>query len=383
MSAALITIGIIIVLGIIVIIGLQLKRPSLPSADPGKDQKIRDLEKALKDEEGEKNKLIGKNKELFAQHVQLQAKYDSLQKEKDRLSEAVTKFEANEKHQVKTYEEKIENLESARKAFEKDQKRINDEALARRQMEEEEHDRLWTEHENHVIYLLTDLCKKPEFNFTCYNNTNLPDDFHSSLKPDFLIEFLEQYVIFDAKISKADNLQVYINDQVKKTAVKVKGKEKIYHTIYLVVPTHAIGELKKTYYFEEGFHFFIISPEAIAPIFSSLKRIESYEFAENRDPEERETIIDLITQFDYHVSLRNYIDYHLIEHGLKTLGKTQDTNPDFAKEVAIRKTKMRAPSMKTAELKAFVSNPELLQQRLIELTEPKSQIAKEDIRQHS
>ena len=58
---------------------------------------------------------------------------------------------------------------------------------------------MWNEHEHVVVSQLTDLCAKPQLKFTTYDNTNLPDDFDGSIKPDFLIDFLGQYIIFDAK----------------------------------------------------------------------------------------------------------------------------------------------------------------------------------------
>lgn len=381
MTAFLIAIGVIIILGIIVIIGLLLKQPSLPSADPGKDHKIGELEEALKKAEGEKNELIGKNKELFAQHERLKAKFEAQDKECKDLQKKVTKFETNEEQQKKAEEKKLGDLENSRKAFEDAEKRVNDEALAKRQMEEEERDRLWAEHENSVISLLTDICKKPQFGFTSYNNESLPEDFHGDFKPDFLVEFLNQYVIFDAKFSeKPANLQTYINNQVQKTAKKVEGKEKIYPTIFLVVPTFAIGELKKTDYYEKSFTFYVVPPEALAPILASLKKIEHYEFAEDLDPQKREAFVDLVAQFDFHISTRNAIEFHLLQHGIETLQKTQSTDPNLAKKVALKKAKIRPFNFKGAEHKQLVATPEMVQERLMELIAPKSQIDKEDIK---
>ena len=188
-------------------------------------------------------------------------------------------------------------------------------------------------------------------------------------------------MIFDAKVSKATNLQTYISEQVKSTAKKVKGKENIYPRIFLVVPTHAVSEMKKTSYYEEGFTFFVVSPEALEPILASLKRIADYEFAEAMDPLERENIVDLIAQFDFHISTRNAADLFLMQHGIETIGKTQSINPDLAKEVAIKKAKMRVLSQKSSDQKQFIANPELISERLLELVSPKSQISKEDIDQ--
>lgn len=348
--------------------------PLLKAEIDRRTEEVGELKNMIKEVNAKRAKMEGENKQMWASQQRIEADIKSLTRERDSLQERIAKFEAEHDARERRHEDMIKKLESAEHALEDERKRIRHEDEERLARQEEERDRMWAEHETSVIALLTDLCKKPQHAFTSYDNNNLPEGFHGSFKPDFLIEFLEQYVVFDAKISKATNLQVYIDDQVKKTAAKAKGKEGIYPKIFLVVPTHAISELKKTYYYEDGFHFYIVSPEALAPILASLKHIESYETVEGWDPQEREAIVDLITQFDYHISLRNFAEYQLMQHGLDTLEKTRAADSELAREVAIRKAKMRALNFKTADQKAFVANPELLRQKLLELTEPQSKM---------
>ncbi|MDD4628163.1 MAG: hypothetical protein PHE68_02095 [Candidatus Peribacteraceae bacterium] len=348
--------------------------PLLKAEIDRRTEEIGELKNMMKELNARKSKMEGETKQMWATQQKLDADLKSLMRERDALQERIAKFEAERDARERRHEEMIKKLESAEHALEDEQKRVRHEDEERQKQELEERDRMWAEHETNVIALLTDLCKKPQHSFTSYDNNNLPEGFHGNLKPDFLIGFLEQYVIFDAKISKATNLQIYIDDQVKKTAAKVKGKEGIYPRIFLVVPTDAIGELKKTYYYEDGFHFYVVSPEALAPILASLKHIEGYETTEGWDPQERESIIDLITQFDYHISLRNFAEYQLMQHGLDTLERTKNADVELAREVAIRKAKMRPLNFKTAEQKAFTANPELLREKLKELTEPQSKM---------
>ncbi|MFH1670250.1 MAG: hypothetical protein ABIA92_01550 [Patescibacteria group bacterium] len=47
--------------------------------------------------------------------------------------------------------------------------------------------------------------------------------------------------------------------------------------------------------------------------------------------------------------------------------------------MAVKKGKIRNLNMNTAENKQLTTNPELLHQKLLELTEPKPKIAKEDL----
>jgi hypothetical protein len=376
----------IAILGILSFSAWKLTSRQTENVDPRmkaelekKTEENGELRSKLEDATREKNELSGKGKQLYDNYKNLEADYKGTLKERDSLRDRVTKFETQQEQRQKKQEEMVAKLEAAEKALADERHRIRHEDEERLAQKEAERDRLWNDHENAVVARLSEITKKPQYAFTSYDNTNLPEGFHGNLKPDFLIEFLDQYVIFDAKVSKATNLQVYINDQVKSTAKKVKGKEKIYPTVFLVVPTDAIGELKKTSYYEEGFTFFVVSPEALEPILASLKRIENYEFAEAMDPQERENIVDLVAQFDFHISTRNAADLFLMQHGIETLAKTQATDPELAKEVAIKKAKMRVLNQKSSDQKAFVANPELVSDRLLELIQPKSQIAKEDI----
>jgi hypothetical protein len=174
-------------------------------------------------------------------------------------------------------------------------------------------------------------------------------------------------------------LQGYITDQVKKTAQKIKGDVKIYPIVFLVVPTIAAHELKKTSFYEEGFSFFIVTMEALEPILTSIKRIESYEFAEAMDPQERENVIDMIAQFDFHISSRNAVDFMLMKHGLETLSKMENLNPDMVKEAKIKRAKIRAINLNSAEQKKLAADTNHLQHGLLELTNPKPHLPKEDL----
>lgn len=195
-----------------------------------------------------------------------------------------------------------------------------------------------------------------------------------------MIEFLEQYVIFDAKVSRSQDLQNYIKESVKKTAAKIKGNTSIYSTVYLVVPTEAIGDLKQQHFYEEGYNFFIVSPESIEPILASLKRIESYEFAKEMDPKERENIVDMIAAFHFHISARNAHELGIIKHGLDTLSKAEQLSPDILADALIKKAKMRHLNLSTAETKELTTaNPIEVQKELEELVQPKAKITKEDL----
>ena len=332
----------------------------------------------LAEVKSERDKLIGQGKQLYAENVQLKAEYKSLGREQETLTKKLATLEAKEERREKELQENLSKLQAAERSLEDERMRVRREDEAKRQQEEEERDRIWNEHEQSVIALLTDLCKSPELGFMSYSNTNLPDAFDGSLKPDFMIELLGQYIIFDAKASKAKSLQIYINDTVKKTVQKVKENDKIAKTIFLVVPTRAISELKTHRVFFEGYTFYVVSPEALAPVLASLKRIAAYEFAEKLDPQERENIVHLIAKFDTHINLRNTFDVLMAKMGSEVLRDAERVDPELREEIAQEKAKIRLPSFKTSDVKKLM-NGDVRREELQGLTRPKAAVKIQDV----
>lgn len=317
--------------------------------------RIGELTSAVKQAESKRDELAGKNKEMFAAHTKLDAEYKA-------VSKALAKYEAEEQKRTESLTRQSQELTAARKALEDERERVRAADEERLKELEEERDRLWNEHEQSVVALLRDLCKKPEYGFTTYDNTNLPDGFDGSLKPDFMIEFLNQYVIFDAKASKAQSLQTYINNAVKTTVEKIRKNDKIAKFLYLVVPSLAIGELKNYRYVNGDYTIYVISPESLAPILAALKRITAYEFAEQLDPKDRENIVNLIAKFDSHISFRNALDIVLAKQGADLVNDIRQLSPDIAEDILARKDKLGLPSLKQPDIKRLMNATERIQE---------------------
>jgi len=361
-----IAVGIAVLAGVGVLIFLQFKRKVAEGISPAEydrlkaelDRKIEDiseLKTKVEMVQSEKDEMSGKNKAMFAEMTNTKAEFKSVSQERDGLLKRTQEFEANERRKEKEFDERLEKLEAAKMSLEQERMRVIREDEEKLQREAEERDRLWADHENSVIASLTDLCKQPIFNFTSYSNTSLPEGFDGSLKPDFMIDFLGQYVIFDAKVSKAKSLQTYVNDQVKKTVEKVKNNDRIYKTIFLVVPATALSELKSHHYTVDGFQLYVVSPEALPPILASLKRITMYEFAEQMDPQQRENIVQMVAELDFHINLRNAADIFLSNLGSEILEKAKRIDPELALEIELKKAPMNAKaSIAASEIKKLV-----------------------------
>ena len=360
--------------------GLQKENASLAAELKQVMQEVGKVKNDLEYAQSEKNEFVGKNKTMFVQLEALKGDVKNLVQDRDELRKRVTQFESDEKRRAKEIEQQTTQLSNAQRRFEDEQKRVIHEDEERMKQLDEERDRLWANHELSVIAALTDLCKQPAFSFTSYTNTNLPDGFDGSLKPDFMIDFLGQYVIFDAKVSKAKSMQTYITAQIKSTVEKVKGNDQIYKSIFLVVPTSALAELKTHSHVIDGYTLYIIGPEAVAPILAALKRITLYEFAEQMDPQQRENIVQLIAELDFHINLRNAADLILTKMGTDLLQKAQRVDPELAEEVALKKLPMNAKaSIAAGELKKIVSKLTNQIEEAQQLISPKAPVRKKDL----
>ena len=378
MTGFLITVGIILVLGMLILIALQLKKPA-PSSVQDLSKDFARLEKELENERGEKNRLAGANRQQFAELERLKAEHASTTKERDALRTTVTKIETKKEQQEKEHRQMSDKLQAAEQAFKEERQRIIREEEEERHHAEEERDRIWAEHENAVVAQLLDLCKQPQLQFTCFTNKNLPEEFDGSLKPDFLIEFLGQYVIFDAKVSKAQSLQTYIDDAVRKTAEKVRKNSRIYPQVFLVVPTQAIPELKRVVYPKDELTFFVVSREALAPVLTSLKRITKYDKIEQLDPQKRENIINMLAELTSHIDYRNAYDIGLTQMGVQALEKMQKLDPEIASELEQKLSERKLPQLSASELKRIASSVTEQNLSLRQLTSPKAAVKKSSV----
>jgi TolA-binding protein len=371
---------IVLLLGVVLWKQFQ-KTETIPAADLQLKERMGELQNQLETEKSERNKLVGVHKQVLAELQETKSDIRASKKEVELLQREVARFEAQEKERTRELNTQMKQLEISTKSLEEQKLQLIRENEEERRHEEEERDRIWAEHENAVIARLTSLCKSPQFAFEHFTNTNLPEDFDGSLKPDFMIGFLDQYIIFDAKKSKQESLQTYINDTMKKTVTKVKKNPKIAPMIFLVVPTMALSELKSFNYSVDGYSVYVVAPESLPPILASLKRITTYEFADQMDPQVRENIIQLIAEYDFHINLRNAADLILTKQGIQIIEKAQKIDPEIAGEVALKKQPMNAKaSIAAAELKKIVSNLTGQDVEVQQLVSPKTSVQKRDLK---
>jgi hypothetical protein len=325
-----------------------------------------------------KGELEGQNKQMFAQLADLKAQLGSAQRERDQLQKQLAKHEEAVERKEQDFALKVQNLNKAEQALKEERARVIREEEERQKKALEERDRLWANHEISVVAALTDLCKLPTLSFTSFTNTNLPDGFDGTLKPDFMIEFLGQYIVFDAKVSRAKNgIRGYIDDQVKKTVEKVKHNTLIHPWIFLVVPASSLAELKQHHYVVEGYHLYVVCIETLPAVLNSLKHITRYEFAEQLDPQKRENLIQLVAEMDFHISTRNATEIFLAQSGINVLEKAKKIDPEIWAEAQVKKQDMKVPTFN--ELKKLVNDAAAQEEAIQSLISPKVAIKKKDL----
>ncbi len=333
----------------------------------------------LKNAEKERDEFSGKNKQLWADNESVKNDLKSCREKLSDTEKVVAKFQAEEKNKERVFNERIENLENVRKNLDDERARIRREDEEAQERALEQKTKIWSEHENLVISRLKEACQKPEIGFNFFENTNLPAEFDGNFKPDFLVEFLGQYIYFDAKFSDQKDPNVYFSlDRLSKISKKCKDN-KVYSTIFFVVPENRVSEIRKFTLRDHDFSFFIIAASAIEPILANFKKITEYENLEKFDPEDREKIVNLIANYDKHISFQNAVNILAAEKMIDLMEGKENLPEEFRDEIAIRKQKLAELKFMPSDIKKLSGSLENQKSEIGKMKSPKIQIEKKDI----
>ena len=330
-----------------------------------------------------KNLLEGKYTELEKQNYERKCQLDDRVKNIQKLESQIAVYNKTKELNEQEYNRRIQNSENARKSFEDEKIRIAESDRLKKQQEAEERTRIWAMHEEASKSKMSEICKKSGLALSFYDNNNLPEGFDPKLKPDFMVKLLNQYVIFDSKISTAQSISTYLSGQVKSTALKIKKSEScqdIYNTVFFVIPGLALSDLKETYYIEEGISFFIIPLEAFEPIVRTLKRLEEYDLTDKYDPQDREKIVNTIAALDSHIRYQNTTNILTTLQGIKILEESNNMPEDMIKDVESRRNKMRVSRLPDNEIKRLITSPDSQLNEIKKMVSPrKSEINDKDL----
>ena len=138
--------------------------------------------------------------------------------------------------------------------------------------------------------------------------------------------------------------------------------------------------MNKLYFFEGGFRFFIISKESVEPILFNFKRITEYENIEKLDPQERENIVDLIANYDRHVSFQNAANIILARESIELMNSKKKLGEALQSEINIKKQSIREKKLMPNEIKRISMTIENQEKEIGELTSTKALVGEKEIK---
>lgn len=343
------------------------------------------IENQLQEQISKNDQMIGKNQELTAQISRAQNQIEERDRKITDLEKRNTHLESELEKNRNQLSDGIKDLEKTRVSLEDEKKRLKEEEISKRQEYEDNFSRIWKMHEETAINFMHEVCRKRDIALQSYDNKNLPEDFDSSFKPDFVVKVLNQYVIFDPKTSK--NINTYLKEQSESTSKKIKKStvsEKIYNTVYFVVPSIALTELKNTYNYENGYSFITIPLEAFEPIVRIFKRLEDYDLADKYDLQERENIINFISLLNYYINKQNATLILSTLEGIRVLAESENMSIDVQQEIANKIKNMRISPITKSQLQKLMNDTDLQIEEIKRIIQPqKSKIDQDKVFEHS
>ncbi|HYF69941.1 MAG TPA: hypothetical protein VD884_17490 [Ohtaekwangia sp.] len=268
-----------------------------------------DAEKAIS------NKVEARNSKLENSLMQT----DQLLREKEKALQTLEQLEAQ---RVKQHDHRMAQALAMQESFENEKKRLNDERIREVQFREEKQRETWRDHESAVATCIKRLCDKHAIEYVT--------EFTFRGKPDNAIKICDEIIVFDAKSPAGENLDNFFGYLKNQTELSVKyaSHESVRKDVYMVVPSNT-SEVIGKWSFDMGTHrVYIITLDALEPVILSLKQLETYDFAEQLSPEDRQAICRVIGSLLYASKRRIQVDQFFNGHLLELIAKVQRELPD-------------------------------------------------------
>ena len=257
------------------------------------------------------------NEQKETELQELRTKIEHLQ-EKDKFqSQKLTEFETTKEQRQRDYEKNMEKILKLEENFQNREEKLEEHKKDEIEKRFEDMKKTWRIHEDLVEQVIKQICKKYTIDYI--SKTKVP--FKGS--PDNCIQIANEYIIFDAKSPKDENLDnfpKYVKAQVDQ-AKKYAKESSVKKDIFLVVPTNTIDEIKQLSYNMVDYSVYIITIDALEPIILSLQKIEDYEFTDQLSPEERQNICRIIGKFAHTSKRRIQVDHFFAKEFIDILSK--------------------------------------------------------------
>ena len=316
----------------------------------------------------EKKELEGKHYEIVKQNEKYEHELQSRNRQIEEQNTRIHDLETALKEKDRNLTESIKKLSQSTEKFQEEQNRIRQAEHDARKKEDENRNRIWKEHESQALAFMKEVCDRNKFPH--FSNTTPPSNFPRDVKPDFMVQIMDQYVIFDAKFSKGD-INTYVSKQVRDTGTKYReSSHVIFPFIFFVIPGISIGNIKKTYFSHEKFHFYIITMEAFEPIIRTLKKLEDYDFARDMDPADREKTVQAIAGLSRHIKEQNAVNLLGTAYGVRTLNELHRLPTDVFTDVVSAEKSISFETFNSKDMKELRDSEEKQIKRLMDFIQP-------------
>lgn len=262
-----------------------------------------------------KRKLLETDKLKLENKIELLLPLQSDNKKLTSELNLLKQQEHTNKLKVDTQIKKYEEFES--NAREREQKKIDEieqEKLSQLQLLK----RTWQDHEENVNQTMRLICQEEMITFV--------DEWDHGKKPDNVIQISNEYIVFDAKSPRNDelsNFPKYITSQVTSLS-KYANHSNVKKHLFLVVPENTIHILSQLTFNDSNYCVHIISPQSLRITMWSLKQIELYEFSDTLSPEDRENLARVYAGSQNYIKRIVQINNDLNEKGIELIKQNID-----------------------------------------------------------
>lgn len=282
------------------------------------------------------------------------------QKLKDTTRECI-ELRQNEEARKKEHSGTISTLQKITEQVRMDREKEIEESHAREMDRITQLKETWNNHQVNVKNSIRNICNKHAIEYA----ESVP--FRG--EPDNTIKICDEYIVFDAKSpggNDLSNFPFYLKTQAE-AAKKYAKQEGVKNDIFFVVPSNALECIRQNCHALADYNVYVISPDSLEPIILALKKIESYEFAQQLTPEERENICRIIGKFAHLTKRRIQIDSFFARQFIELVYKCESSLPedilekvsDFERAEKLNPPiEKRAKAINTRQLELDVTNLE-------------------------
>ncbi|MBR4285302.1 MAG: hypothetical protein IKT36_04405 [Methanocorpusculum sp.] len=282
-------------------------------------------------------------------YTELKAEFDEKSIELSSVKELLAAEESVKEERTAEYERRVEKLNTLVEQMEADHAKAEERILSEVAEREERLSTAWQRHEKDVEDTAKSISVKNGF-IRCekgeYPNPGTPDN-------AFLIG--DMFTIFDAKSPKnpeeLSNFPQYLKNQAE-LMKKYCKHENVRKDAFLVVPASTLEVLTTFVYDLAEYTVYVITPESMLPILQMLRTIETYNFAEQLSPEDRDKLCRFIGRLSHTTKRKVQIDTYFSRELVSVLREIDTLPDDFANEISVyeQKAKLNPPMEKRAKM---------------------------------